>query len=188
MSLTTGLFDDPDLFQLAADIWRLFRRTDDPQAFQEALAAGDHERAYAMLDRPDGVITSLRETSRALAARYPDVLEEPSGALFGSDLTAYGKRSETDLMLAPLYGAVCAIKCVGSGDGSRGSTNPERGNRAFFSDLGTRMEAIGLRPQGRSQASRTSPASISCGNCVGDTHLVSRDGDLCCVQCGNQLA
>lgn len=50
-----------------------------PEAFRAALAAGDFDRAFAMLDKSDEEIheqlTKLREHGYDVADRHPDVFE-----------------------------------------------------------------------------------------------------------------
>jgi len=82
MSATTTLRKllwDPGALELAADAIRFFQQADDPEAFRKALAAGDFERAFAMLDESDEEIheqvSALREQSEDVAERHADVFE-----------------------------------------------------------------------------------------------------------------
>lgn len=82
MSVTSGLRKllwDPGALELAADLIRFFQQADDPEAFRAALASGDFERAFAMLDKSDEEIHEqvgeLREQGYEVAERHADLLE-----------------------------------------------------------------------------------------------------------------
>ena len=82
MSATTTLRKllwDPGALELAADAIRFFQQADNPEAFRAALADGDFERAFAMLDESDEEIhdqvSALREQSEDIAERHGDVFE-----------------------------------------------------------------------------------------------------------------
>ena len=82
MSVTTGLRKllwDPGALELAADLIRFFQQADDAEAFRAALAAGEFDRAFAMLDESDEEIheriTELREQGYEVAERHSEVVE-----------------------------------------------------------------------------------------------------------------
>lgn len=79
MSGLRKLLWDPGALELAANTIRFFQQADDPEAFRAALADGDFERAFAMLDKSDEEIheqvTELREQGYEVADRHDDVFE-----------------------------------------------------------------------------------------------------------------
>jgi hypothetical protein len=79
MSSLRRLLWDPGLLELAANAIRFFQQADDPEAFRAALAAGEFDRAFAMLDQSNeeihGQLTELREQSYDVAESHPDVFE-----------------------------------------------------------------------------------------------------------------
>lgn len=82
MSATTALrrlLWDPGALELAADAIRFFQQADDPQAFREALAAGEFDRAFAMLDASDEEINDqvddLIEQGNEVAESHTDLFE-----------------------------------------------------------------------------------------------------------------
>jgi hypothetical protein len=79
MSTLRRLLWDPGALELAANAIRFFQQADDPEAFRDALAAGDFDRAFAMLDQSDEEIheqlTGLREQGYEVAERHSDVIE-----------------------------------------------------------------------------------------------------------------
>ena len=83
MSATTALrrlLWDPGALEIAADLIRFFQQADDPEAFRDALAAGDFDRAFAMLDKSDEEIHEqvgeLRKEGYEVAERHADLLED----------------------------------------------------------------------------------------------------------------
>lgn len=70
---------DPGALRMAAKAVGLFRRAEDTEEFQQALAEGDLERAQDLVDMSEEefheTVTEWREQAEELAEKYSDVSE-----------------------------------------------------------------------------------------------------------------
>lgn len=89
MGLKQWLFGDPEFHETTAAALRFFRQADDPEAFREALAEGDYERAAELADTDVATLDEQGEELRMQAAevaRRHDI-DEKEAAEIRDDLT-----------------------------------------------------------------------------------------------------
>lgn len=84
MGLKERLFGDPGFHETIAAALRFFRQADDPEAFREALAEGDYERAADLADTDvetlDKQGSELRMGAEEVARRH-DIDDEDAAKI-----------------------------------------------------------------------------------------------------------